>query len=100
MKYPFTFTAIITDPTTSTGFSRESGMGFCDSFAEAANYIEFYYGKELITIKSLTLLEETPLIILPEETVKLYEETDYADYKTPCFINGNDLFVRDEDLPF
>lgn len=100
MKYPFTFTAIINDPSVPSEFCRESGTGFCDSFTEAAKHIEDYYGEELITIKNLTLLEETSVIILPEETVKLYEETDYADYRTPCLINGNDPFIKDDDLPF
>lgn len=99
-QYPFTYTAIIADSLTKENkYARESGMAFCTSYAHAAAQIEEYYGEDLISIKHLMLYEESPLIILSEQTIKDYSEANYCDFMVPCSFNGDDIEV-DDDLPF
>ena len=75
-------------------------MAFCTSYADAAAQIEEYYGEDLISIKHLMLYEETSLIILPERIIKDYAEAEYCDFMVPCSLNGDDIEVDDNDLPF
>lgn len=74
--YPFSYSAVYYSGNDSaTGISRyrcESGMSFCDSFAEAASIITELYGDDLICIKDLTLYEENAVILLPTETIHNY----------------------------
>lgn len=74
--YPFSYSAVYYSGNDSaTGISRyrcESGMSFCDSFAEAASIIAGLYGDDLICIKDLTLYEENAVILLPTETIHNY----------------------------
>lgn len=101
-QYPFTYTVVLCDNLSGNNqYARESGMAFCTSYADAAAQIEEYYGEDLLSIKHLMLLEETSLIILPEQTIKDYVEAEYCDFMVPCDCNGNDIiYVDDEDLPF
>ena len=74
--YPFSYSAVYysgIDSTTDTSkFMCESGMSFCDSFAEAASIIAEHYGEDLICIKDLTLYEEDGIILLSPETIHNY----------------------------
>ena len=74
--YPFSYSAVHYAGTDSaTGLSKyrcESGMGFCDSFSEAAYIITERYGDDLICIKDLTLYEEDSVILLPTEIIRKY----------------------------
>ena len=101
-QYPFTYTVVLCDNLSGNNqYVRESGMAFCSSYADAAAQIEEYYGEDLLSIKHLMLLEETSLIILPEQTIKDYVEAEYCDFMVPCRSNGDDIiYVDDEDLPF
>ena len=100
-QYPFTYTVVLCDSLSGNNqYVRESGMAFCSSYADAAAEIEKYYGEDLLSIKHLMLLEESSLIILPEQTIKDYSEAEYCDFMVPCDCNGNDIWVNDEDLPF
>ena len=100
-QYPFTYTVVLCDSLSGNNqYVRESGLAFCSSYADAAAEIEKYYGEDLLSIKHLMLLEESSLIILPEQTIKDYSEAEYCDFMVPCDCNGNDIWVNDEDLPF
>lgn len=74
--YPFSYSAVYytgIDPATNVSkYACESGMSFCDSFAEAASIITELYGDDLICIKDLTLYEENAVILLPAETIHNY----------------------------
>ena len=74
--YPFSYSAVYysgIDPATNISkYACESGMSFCDSFAEAASIITELYGDDLICIKDLTLYEENAVILLPAETIHNY----------------------------
>ena len=71
-KYPFSF--IIQGYSTLGNEPRnylEHGVGFCETYADAAKQIEEFYGDELIAIKHIELYEERSLITLPKGS---YEE--------------------------
>ena len=74
--YPFSYSAVYyngVDPEIGTSRYRcESGMGFCNDFAEAAAIIAERYGDDLVCIKDLTLYEEDTVILLPAETIHNY----------------------------
>jgi hypothetical protein len=61
-NYPFTFPVVVyhgyDKETGESSYHRQQGMGFADSFAQAAGIIENYYGSELINIQKLELFEE------------------------------------------
>lgn len=44
---------------------QEAGAGFADSYAEAAQKIEDYYGPDLLGIEGIFFLDESPLITFP-----------------------------------
>lgn len=81
--YPFSYSAVYysgTDSETDTSkYACESGMSFCDSFAEAATIIAERYGDELVCIKDLTLYEEDSVILLPTETIHNYATDMFHD---------------------
>ena len=52
-------------------------------------YIEDYYGKELIAVKHLELFEDGDLIILSPKVIKNYAKGKYSGI--PCDVNGNPL---------
>ena len=67
MKYPFTFTVLGYD---NKSEYLESGMGICESYADAAHILEKKYGDEIIAIKHMKLFEEDCVITLPTETLE------------------------------
>ena len=104
IKYPFTYTVVILDEVNhnETTFLRESGMGISHTFTHAMEQIETYYGKNLVAVKDLELLEEGGLILLPEKFIDMYKRTSIFEYPVPCDAEGNDVCeeIDDEDLPF
>lgn len=67
MKYPFTYT-IQGYNYEREEYYLESGIGLCESFADATNILEKRYGNELIAVKHLELYEENTVITLPKGT--------------------------------
>ena len=66
---PFSFSVVVYhDYNKNTGesnYHRQQGMGFADSFAQAAGIIENFYGSDLISIQKLELFEDSDLILMP-----------------------------------
>ena len=80
-KFPFSykviwFDGLYKDP--NYQYNEECGMGFAESYADAAKKLENYYGSDLVIIKELMLHEETSLILLSEEVIKNYTERKYG----------------------
>ncbi len=96
-KYPFAFSAVIyfnyDNNTQKTKYVREQGMGFADSFAQAASIIENYYGSDLINIQKLELFEETDILLMPQAHIDEYRQRDLATEVIPifhsCDVNGD-----------
>lgn len=89
MKYPFSYEVIIIDSFNTSNYLKECGMGLADNFTDAMEYIEDYYGKELIAVKHLELFEDGDLIILSPKVIKNYAKGKYSGI--PCDVNGNPL---------
>ena len=89
MKYPFTYTVQGYDYDTEK-YYLESGVGLCESFADAANILEIRYGNELVAVKHLETFEEDSVIILPTETFeKVSDALDSCEYwSVPCDEKG------------
>jgi len=68
MKYPFAYTIQGGYSYETEEYYLESGIGLCESFANAANILEKRYGNELIAIKHLELYEDSTVITLPKGT--------------------------------
>lgn len=83
---PFSYVAIIY---VDGKYYREAGMGIASSYAQASEYIEGYYGPDLISIKELTMYEDTNLIILSEKAVKKYHDDLYYGNMRECDKDGN-----------
>ena len=85
MTYPFVYRVhIVFD---NDEYHVEHGIGFAESFAEAAKKIEDYYGGDLITIQHIELLEENPLLPCSQKvfnTVR-HHEISYA------LLNSNEI---------
>ena len=89
MKYPFSYELIIIDSFNTSNYLKECGMGLADNFTDAMEYIEDYYGEDLIAVKNLELFEESNLIILSPKVIKNYAKGKYSGI--PCDVNGNPL---------
>lgn len=91
LKFPFSykviwFDGLYKDP--NYQYNEDCGMGFADSYADAAKQIEAYYGNELVIIKELMLHEEnSSLIILDEDVIKKYADDKY-NIIHPCNERG------------
>ena len=96
-NYPFTFAVVIyhgyDKETNASSYHRQQGMGFADSFAQAAGIIENYYGSDLINIQKLELFEESDLILMPQSCIDEYKrrefDTNYDDVSKPCNAEGH-----------
>lgn len=88
-KYPFNFTVQGYDYETEK-YYLESGVGICESFADAANILDTMYGAELIAVKHLELFEEDDVIKLPTETFEKVSEAlnAYECWSVPCDEKG------------
>ena len=95
MRYPFSYEAIIIDTlSTPNHYFKECGMGLAENFTEAIEYIENYYGEDLIAIKHLELFEESDLIILSPKVIKNYAKGKYAG--VTCDKNGNLIEIQED----
>ena len=94
MRYPFSYEVIIINAFDTSHYFKECGMGLAENFTEAIEYIENYYGEDLIAIKHLELFEESDLIILSSKVIKNYAKGKYAG--VTCDKNG-DLIENQED---
>lgn len=97
---PFVFSVVVyhgyDKETKTSSYHRQQGMGFADSFAQAAGIIENYYGSELINIQKLELFEESDLILMPQSCIDEYKHretsTDYSEISRPCDAEGNLIY--------
>ena len=97
-NYPFTFAAVVyhgyNKDTGTSEYHRQQGMGFADSFAQAAGIIENFYGSDLINIQSLELFEESDIILMPQSCINDYKRREFAaegygnDISAPCNADG------------
>lgn len=95
-NYPFTFAVVVyhgyDKETNTSSYHRQQGMGFADSFAQAAGIVENYYGSDLISIQKLELFEESDLILMPQSCIDEYKrrenEVNYEDVSKPCDTEG------------
>ena len=96
-NYPFTFTAVVyrghDKETGESIYHRQQGMGFADSFAQAAGIVETFYGSDLISIQKLELFEDSDLILMPQACINEYKrrefDADYGDVSKPCDADGH-----------
>ena len=94
---PFTFTAVVyhgyNEKTGESNYHRQQGMGFADSFAQAAGIVENFYGSDLISIQKLELFEESDLILMPQNCINEYKRrelgADWSKVSKPCNADGN-----------
>ena len=101
-NYPFTFSVVVyhgyDKETNASSYYRQQGMGFADSFAQAAGILENYYGSELINIQKLELFEESDLILMPQSCIDEYKRREFAaeacdtDISAPCDAEGNLIY--------
>ena len=106
-NYPFTFAVVVyhghNKETGESIYHRQQGMGFADSFAQAAGIVENYYGSDLINIQKLELFEESDLILMPQSCIDEYKCREFAaeaydtNISTPCDADGN-LVVGGESV--
>lgn len=95
-NYPFAFSVVIhhgyDKETNTSSYHRQQGMGFADSFAQAASIVENYYGSDLISIQSLELFEESDLILMSQTCINDYKRRKtgdfYEDISKPCNVEG------------
>ena len=88
---PFAFSVVVyhgyNHETGESSYHRQQGMGFADSFAQAAGIIESYYGGDLISIQKLELYEESDLILMPQSCIDEYN-VDWSEISKPCNAEG------------
>ena len=97
---PFAFSVVVyhgyNKDTGESNYHRQQGMGFADSFAQAAGIIENYYGSDLISIQKLELFEESNLILMSQSHIDEYKHREfganYDDVSKPCDAEGNLIF--------
>lgn len=87
MKNPYIFDIAVIDEmgsaTSPTTYCRHSGIGFCESLADAAKQLEDDWGPDLISIKHLELLEENNNILLPWDVLNGIIQDKYWE-GIPC----------------
>lgn len=94
---PFSFSVVVyhgyNKNTGESNYHRQQGMGFADSFAQAAGIIENFYGSDLISIQKLELFEESNLILMPQACINEYKRREdganYEDVSKPCNVEGH-----------
>lgn len=93
---PFSFVVVTyhgyNHETGESSYHRQQGMGFADSFAQAAGIIENFYGSDLINIQKLELYEESDLILMPQSCINEYSrrehDADWSEVSKPCNAEG------------
>lgn len=93
---PFSFAAVVyqgyNHETNESNYHRQQGMGFANSYAQAAGIIEKYYGSDLISIQKLVLYEESDLILMPQTCINAYDRrecnADWSEVSKACNVDG------------
>ena len=93
---PFSFSVVVyhgyNHETGESSYHRQQGMGFADSFAQAAGIVENFYGSDLISIQKLELFEESDLILMPQSCIDDYKRRecnlDWDEISKPCDSEG------------
>ena len=96
MRSPFAFSVVVyhgyNKDTGESSYHCQQGMGFADSFAQAAGIVENFYGSDLISIQSLELFEDSDLILMPQSCINEYKRREfganYEDVSEPCDAEG------------
>ena len=90
-NYPFCFSAVVceglNEETKKYEYSLQHGMGFADSYSDAASFVENYYGDDLMAINKLELFEESGLMIFPKKVIDDYRKDSCVG--EPCDMEGN-----------
>ena len=104
---PFAFSVVVyhgyNKDTGESNYHRQQGMGFADSFAQAAGIIENYYGSDLINIQKLELFEESDLILLPQSCINEYKRREFSakaydhSISAPCDADGHLLCEMNQE---
>ena len=102
---PFSFAVVVyhgyNKETGESSYHRQQGMGFADSFAQAAGIIENFYGSDLINIQKLELYEESDLILIPQACIDGYKHREfgvnYGDVSKPCNAEGHLLCEMNQE---
>ena len=102
---PFSFAVVVyhgyNKDTGESSYHRQQGMGFADSFAQAAGIVENYYGSDLINIQKLELFEDSDLILMPQACIDEYKRrefgTNYENVSKPCDADGHLLCEMNQE---
>ena len=87
--FPFSYKLVAYDEA-EKAYSLCEGMGLCNSYTQAMQYIEDYYGKDIVSIKNLKLYEENNLILLPPSAIEQYVKTA-GFFEIPCSEDGTPI---------
>ena len=92
VKHPFTYAVIYyyyDEHIKQDKYFREAGIGFTDSYAEAAYMLEEMYGEDLVRIINIFLMESSDLMRLPEEFINMIEDEAFEPIE--CDANGKPI---------
>lgn len=93
-EWMFSFSVTVADfDSIPATYKRYNGLGFADSYADAAASLEAAYGNDLIIINHLELAEDygANLVLLPPDTIHAAIRGDNWDTGIPCDVDGNPL---------
>ena len=76
-KYPFSYEVVIYGGAPDE-YSLEAGIGFCDSYAEAARQVEECYGDDLVSFTDLYLFEDSDLLPMPRSFIQELKSIPYV----------------------
>lgn len=87
-EWMFSFSVTVAD--FDSTYKRYNGLGFADSYADAAASLEAAYGNDLIIINHLELAEDygANLVLLPPDAI---HGAIHGDTGIPCDVDGNPL---------
>lgn len=77
-------------------YSLEAGIGFCSSYADAAQQVEEYFGAELISFTDLYLFEDSTLLPMPRSFIRELKRIPYVP-SVRCDSNGNPFMKAEVD---
>ena len=92
--YPFTYCVIFAEDWCADLFNKEYGAGMCESYADAAQKIENYYGTDLFKILYLELFEEASLITLTHNAFSLVSASlnEFGTTLIRCDKDGSPIY--------
>lgn len=92
MKYPFTYVIVYYEhdaETKKNKYFREAGIGFADSYSQAASLLEETFGNDLVRIINIFLMEGGDLMRLPEEYIRAIENETFEPIE--CDADGRSI---------